>query len=58
LLQKGTIIAGYRVDGTLGEGGMGVVYRATQLSLNRTVALKILAAELRADTAFRERFRR
>jgi len=58
LLTKGTIISGYRVDGALGEGGMGSVYRATQLSLNRTVALKILAAELSEDAAFRERFRR
>lgn len=58
MLDRGTIISGYRVDGTLGEGGMGIVYRATQLSLNRTVALKILAAELSADAAFRERFRR
>jgi predicted Ser/Thr protein kinase len=58
LLDKGTIISGYRVDGVLGEGGMGVVYRATQLSLNRTVALKILAVELSQDKAFRERFRR
>ena len=56
--RPGTIVAGYRVDGVLGEGGMGVVYRATQLSLNRTVALKILAAELSDDGAFRERFRR
>ncbi|MGH2846487.1 MAG: serine/threonine-protein kinase, partial [Thermoleophilaceae bacterium] len=58
MLAKGTIISGYRIDGILGEGGMGVVYRATQLSLNRTVALKILASELSADDAFRERFRR
>jgi predicted Ser/Thr protein kinase len=58
LLSPGTIVSGYRVDGVLGEGGMGVVYRATQLSLNRTVALKILAVELSQDGAFRERFRR
>jgi hypothetical protein len=58
LLASGTIVGGYRVDGTLGEGGMGVVYRATQLSLNRTVALKVLATELSDDPTFRERFRR
>ena len=58
MLSQGTIVSGYRVDGVLGEGGMGVVYRATQLSLNRTVALKILATELSEDAAFRERFRR
>jgi hypothetical protein len=58
LLGSGTIVGGYRVDGTLGEGGMGVVYRATQLSLNRTVALKVLATELSEDPTFRERFRR
>ena len=52
------MVAGYRVDSLLGEGGMGAVYSATQLSLNRTVALKVLSSEFGEDSGFRERFRR
>src|ERR687893_332297 len=52
------MVAGYRVDGILGEGGMGIVYRATQVSLNRTIALKTLATDISDDPAFPERFRR
>jgi serine/threonine-protein kinase len=58
VLPAGRTIAGYRIDGVLGNGGMGVVYRATQLALDREVALKVLAPHLSGDEEFRERFRR
>jgi serine/threonine protein kinase len=58
LLTEGTIVSGYRIDGVLGEGGMGTVYEATQLSLQRVVALKLLAANLGDDPGFRARFER
>ena len=58
MLERGTIVAGYRVDGVLGDGGMAVVYRATQLSLRREVALKLLSSDLGDDPAFRMRFKR
>jgi serine/threonine-protein kinase len=58
LLPRGTIVAGYRIDVVLGEGAMSTVYRATQLSLSRVVALKLLAEELSADPGFRQRFQR
>jgi tetratricopeptide (TPR) repeat protein len=48
----------YRLDEVIGQGGMGVVYRAEQLRLRRPVALKILAPELAGDASFRERFLR
>ena len=57
-LTTGALIAGYRVDALAGQGGMGVVYRATQLSLGRTVALKLIAPGLAGDPHFRERFER
>jgi Protein kinase domain len=58
ILRTGATLAGYRVDGLVGSGGMGIVYEATQLSLNRTVALKVLAPHLSNDSGFRDRFRR
>ena len=54
----GSEFAGYRIESVAGRGGMGIVYRATQLALGRPVALKLLAAQYAADEDFRERFRR
>ncbi len=56
--ELGDIVEGYRIDALIGRGGMGAVYEATQLSLNRTVALKVITGELSKEPAFRERFRR
>ena len=54
----GTTFAGYRVDAPVGRGGMGIVYRATDLSLGRPVALKLIAPELSENERFRARFLR
>jgi Protein kinase domain len=57
-LPTGSTIGGYRIEELAGQGGMGVVYRATQLSLGRPVALKLISPGLAEDTRFRERFQR
>src|SRR3954468_17521877 len=57
-LKVGQEFAGHRIDGVLGRGGMGVVYQATDLRLNRVAALKVIAPALSADEDFRRRFQR
>jgi serine/threonine protein kinase len=55
-LPAGAEFAGFRIERTLGHGGMGIVYLARQVRLDRLVALKVIRAELAADERFRARF--
>jgi serine/threonine protein kinase len=56
-LRAGSTFGGFRIERTLGHGGMGIVYLATELRLERQVALKVIRAELATDQDFRARFR-
>jgi hypothetical protein len=57
-LGVNSVFAGYRIEGMAGRGGMGIVYRATELRLDRPVALKVIAPQYAEDKAFRDRFER
>lgn len=57
-LRPGTEFAGCRIEAEVGRGGMGVIYRGTELQLGRPVALKLIAGDRAADPDFRARFER
>jgi eukaryotic-like serine/threonine-protein kinase len=57
-LTAGSRLGPYEVDGPLGAGGMGEVYRARDTRLDRTVALKVLPSHLSSDPTLRQRFER
>jgi len=57
-LERGAQLGGYRIEQQIGQGGMGVVYRAKNVALGRIYALKVLAPELAEDEQFRQRFQR
>ncbi len=57
MLDPGAIVGTYRIERVLGQGGMGVVYEAAQLPLERRLALKVLRDDLAGDPAFLARFR-
>jgi serine/threonine protein kinase len=56
-LDAGSRFAGFEIERTLGHGGMGIVYLAREVRLEREVALKVIRTELAEDDHFRARFR-
>jgi eukaryotic-like serine/threonine-protein kinase len=57
-LSPGTRLGPYEITGLLGSGGMGEVYRARDMRLERTVAIKILPEQLSSDPVRKQRFER
>jgi Tol biopolymer transport system component len=57
-LAAGTRLGPYEIANPIGSGGMGEVYRARDVRLDRTVAIKVLAVAIAGDPLFRDRFER
>jgi serine/threonine protein kinase len=57
-LKPGDQLGDYEIEAVAGVGGMGIVYRASQRSLERTVALKVIRDEIAEDLEYRKRFMR
>jgi serine/threonine protein kinase len=57
-LQVGDVLGGFKIERVLGRGGMGVVFKAHELTLNRKIALKVLATRLSTSDEFLQRFKR
>src|SRR5580700_9955870 len=57
-LPSGTKLGPYEIQSPLGAGGMGEVYRARDIRLDRTVAIKVLPLHLSTDPVRRQRFER
>jgi serine/threonine protein kinase len=58
VLSPGNTFAGYEVESVVGAGGLGILYRARQLRLDRPVALKLVEADVASHPVVRERLRR
>src|SRR5215472_11912150 len=54
----GRVLSHYRIEARLGSGGMGLVYRATDLKLGRAVAIKLLSRQLSTSEEAKTRFQR
>ena len=58
MLAPGSTFAGYEIESVVGAGGLGILYRARQLRLDRPVAIKLVEADVARDPLIRERLRR
>jgi serine/threonine protein kinase len=57
-LAPGTRLGPYAITASIGAGGMGEVYKATDTRLDRTVAIKVLPEHVASDPALKQRFER